>query len=43
MDANEKTQLTESAKCLSDFLEVDFRISIFGHTIIEWHFPPKRK
>lgn len=29
-----------AAKKLAKFIELDFKLSIFGITLLEWHYPP---
>ena len=41
MNENQKLEAVSTAKRLADLLSVDFSISIFGVTIVSWHFPPK--
>lgn len=39
---NEQKKVVNEAKGIADWFEVDFTISIFGHPIISWHYPPRR-
>lgn len=42
MPESQKTRLTDSVKEAAPFLEAQLTISIFGHPIINWKFPPSK-
>lgn len=39
---NEKSRVFVASK-LAKWFSVDLTISIFGHPIVEWHFPPQNE
>lgn len=42
MDEQSKNELVNDAKGLAKWFAVDISIKIFGITIWEYHFPPKK-
>lgn len=42
MSEQSKQEVIASAESLVPFFSIDLTISIFGHVIFQWHFPPKK-
>lgn len=41
MSEQQKTQAVNEAKGLAKWFKIELKISIFGHTIFNWTWPPQ--
>lgn len=41
MENNKKQEIQKEAKKVSKFFKIEITISIFGHVLIHWVYPPQ--